>query len=32
MNRVRKRFLTKPLALALSVVFLLTKAAGGNRA
>ena len=29
MNRVRKRFVTKPLALALSVVFLLTNAGGG---
>jgi hypothetical protein len=31
MNRVRKRFVTKPFALALSVVFLLTNA-GGNHA
>jgi hypothetical protein len=32
MNRVRKRFVTKPFALALSVVFLLTNAGGGNHA
>jgi hypothetical protein len=31
MNRVRKRFVTKPFALALSFVFLLTNA-GGNHA
>ncbi|GIV16921.1 MAG: hypothetical protein KatS3mg022_2356 [Armatimonadota bacterium] len=30
MNRVRKRFVTKPLAVVLSVVFLLTNAGGGN--
>jgi hypothetical protein len=29
MNRVRKRFVTKPFALALSFVFLLTNAGGG---
>ncbi len=29
MNRVRKRFVTKPLAVALSAVFLLTNAGGG---
>jgi hypothetical protein len=31
MNRVRKRFVTKPFALALSFVFLLTNE-GGNHA
>lgn len=31
MNRVRKRFVTKPLALVLSVVFLLTNSGGNYR-
>jgi len=30
MNRIRQRFVTKPLAVVLSVVFLLTNVGGGN--